>query len=225
VDEPEPVQGRARNYSFALIMRLSPRLFACLLLLASCERETLLENAKASTRQSFAIEAFSGIALRDQEGRELEAEQLAGKLVVLSFMFTSCPRICPEQTRALAEVRRGLSRDVLARVQFLSISIDPENDTPERLKSFAKTNGADVAGWSFVVGTPEATRSLSSRLSVFDPRTASPRPGDHGTALYLFDDRGQLRQRYAGSPLDGRRLSRELLQLEALCRRAPASSI
>ena len=112
---------------------------------------------------------------------------------------------------------------MLARVAFLSISIDPENDTPERLKSFAKTNGADLASWSFVVGTPEATHSLSSRLSVFDPRTPSPGPGDHGTALYLFDDRGQLRQRYAGAPLDGQRLRRELLQLDALCRGAAAS--
>jgi protein SCO1 len=206
-------------------MHLPSRLFACVLLLASCEREALQESANLSTRSSFAIEALSGIALRDQEGRGLEAERLAGKLVLLSFMFTSCPRICPEQTRALAEVQRGLPRDVLERVRFVSISIDPETDTPERLRSFAKTNGADLATWSFAVGTPEGTRSLSSRLSVFDPRTPSPRPGDHGTALYLFDDRGQLRQRYAGAPLDRQRLGRELLDLDALRRAAPASSL
>jgi protein SCO1/2 len=204
-------------------MHLPPRLFACLLLVAGCERETLRESAEVSTRSRFAIEALTGIALSDQEGRELEAERLAGKLVVSSFMFTSCPRVCPEQTRALAEVQRGLSPDVLARVWFLSISIDPETDTPERLKSFAKTNGADLASWSFVVGAPEATRSLSSRLSVFDPRVPSPGPGDHGTALYLFDDEGQLRQRYAGSPLDRQRLGRELLALDALRRGASAS--
>jgi protein SCO1 len=206
-------------------MHLPPRLFACLLLLPSCERETLHESAKVSGRSSFAIEALAGIALRDQEGRALEPDRLAGKLVVLNFMFSSCPRVCPEQTRALAEVQRGLPRDVLARVWFLSISIDPENDTPERLKSFARTNGADLASWSFLVGTLEGTRSLSSRLSVFDPRTSSPQPGDHATALYLFDDRGQLRQRYAGAPLDRQRLGRELAGLEALCRGAAASSI
>lgn len=202
-----------------------PPLFACLLLLASCEREMLHESAKVSTRPSFAIEALSGIEMRDQDGRALEAERLAGKLVVLSFMFTSCPRICPEQTRALAKVQRGLPRGVLERVWFLSISIDPETDTSQRLKSFARTNGADLASWSFAVGTPEATVSLSSRLSVFDPRTQSPRPGDHGTALYVFDDRGQLRQRYAGAPLDGQRLRRELIDLDAFSRGAPASRI
>jgi protein SCO1/2 len=202
-----------------------PPLFACLLLLASCERETLHESAEVSTRSSFAIEALSGITLQDQEGRTLEAERLAGKLVVLSFMFTSCPSICPEQARALAEVQRGLSPEVLARVRFLSISIDPETDTPERLKSFAKANGADLASWSFAVGTPEATTRLSSRLSVFDPRAQGPRPGDHGTALYLFDDRGQLRQRYAGAPLDRQRLRGELISLDALSRGARTSSI
>jgi protein SCO1 len=206
-------------------MHLPPRLFACLLLLAGCERETLHESAKVSTRSSFAIEALAGIALQDQEGRALDAERLAGKLVVLSFMFTSCPRICPEQTRALADVQRGLSRDLRERVWFLSISIDPETDTPQRLKSFAKMNGSDLSSWSFAAGTPEATASLSSRLSVFDPRAQSPGPGDHGTALYLFDDRGQLRQRYAGAPLDRQRLRRELIDLDALGRGAPASSI
>jgi protein SCO1/2 len=201
------------------------RLFACLLLLASCEREALHVSANASIRSSFAIEALSDVSLRDQEGRTLDAERLAGKLVVVSFMFTSCPRVCPEQTRALAEVQRGLPRDVRGRVWFLSISIDPETDTPERLKWFAERNGADLTSWSFVAGTPEATRSLSSRLSVFDPRTPSPGPGDHGTALYLFDGQGQLRQRYAGAPLDRRRLHRELRDLDALSRRSPASSI
>jgi protein SCO1/2 len=206
-------------------MHLSPHLFvAGLILLAGCERETPHHSAEVSTPSSFAIEALTGVALQDQEGRALEAERLAGKLVVLSFMFTSCPRICPEQTRALAEIQRDLPRDVRARVQFLSISIDPETDTPARLKSFAQINGADLASWSFVAGTPESTHSLSSRLSVFDPRTSSPGPGDHGTALYLFDDRGQLRQRYAGAPLDRQRLGRELVQLDALCRRAPATS-
>jgi protein SCO1/2 len=206
-------------------MHSLPRLFACLLLLASCDREPLHESGTVSTRSTFPIEALSGISLQDQDGRVLEAERLAGKLVLLSFMFTSCPRVCPEQARALAEVQRGLPSDVSARVLFLSISIDPETDTPERLKWFAKANGADLASWSFVVGTPEATRSLSSRLSVFDPRTPSPRPGDHGTALYLFDDRGQLRQRYAGVPLDRQRLGRELRELEGLSRAAPASRL
>jgi protein SCO1 len=201
---------------------LYPRLgrLACLLLVLSgcvsgCDRSAA-EQREGSASAGFAIAALAGVPLRDQDGRLLEARRLAGKTVLLNFMFTSCPEVCPQQAQALARVRAALPEDVRARVWLLSISVDPETDSPERLKAFAAANAADLGGWSFVVATPEATNELSRRLAMFDQRGEAPVPAAHATGVYLFDSQGQMRQRYAGVPIDEQRLAREVPRLARL---------
>lgn len=108
-----------------------------------------------------------------------------------------------------------LSATLRPRVQFVSFTVDPDEDSPERLKAFARSNGADLNGWSFVRASSEATRALTAELEVFGrPPQAQAAPVGHGTSVYLFDARGRLMQRYAGSPLDGARLAREIAQLD-----------
>lgn len=174
-------------------------------------------RAQAHEQSLPAPAAFTGVALTDQDGKPLGAAELGGTTLVVSFMFTSCPSVCPTQTRALAEVRRGLSSQIRERVRFLSVSVDPDTDTPEKLREFALRNGAAQGGWSFARGTPESTRALSARLAAFDARGGSA-PSAHTTAVYLFDARGNLVQRYAGGPLDVTRLTREIERVAELSR-------
>lgn len=162
--------------------------------------------------------ALERAELRDQEGALLSLERLTGKTLVVNFMFASCPQICPTQTRQLALVRQALPVRLRANVRFLSISVDPENDSPATLKAFAKVNGANFQNWWFAVGTPERTRELAKTLAAFDPRAPNPVPGDHATLLYLFDKQGRLVQRYSGKPLDQERLVREIGQIDRLKR-------
>ena len=129
-------------------------------------------------------------------------------------MFTSCPVVCPKQTEALAEVRAALPEAVRERVRFVSVSVDPENDTPRALKRFARAHHADERGWSFVRSDPAGTERLTSRLAAFEPGAAAP--SAHGTSLYLFDRGGRLVQRYRGAPLDVSHLARELTFLDDL---------
>lgn len=130
-------------------------------------------------------------------------------------MFTSCPVVCPKQTEALAEVRAALPTAVRERVRFVSISVDPENDTPRALKDFARAHRADESGWSFVRSDTAGTQLVVSRLGAFEP-DAAPTPSAHGTSLYLFDRGGRLVQRYRGAPLDVSHLARELVLLDDL---------
>lgn len=157
---------------------------------------------------------FDGAALLDQDGRHFSFGPLAGKVLLVNFVYTGCSTVCPVQTRALAEVQATLSRAVRERVRFVSVSIDPLQDTPAALRAFAKRMGADLAGWSFVTGRPADVVQIAQRLRLFRPE--GKRPDDHTTSLWAADARGRLVQRYAGNPPDRARLVRELGELVAM---------
>jgi cytochrome oxidase Cu insertion factor (SCO1/SenC/PrrC family) len=183
-------------------------------LLALCGPVACKNAASSELPQS----PLAGVLLTDQEGAPLQAEAYQGKVLVLNFMFTSCPVVCPRQTRGLSEVQRALPKEVRDRVRFLSISVDPENDTPVAMKRFALEQGVTLRGWSFARSSAEGTRTLTNRLGVFDVRQASPAPAGHTSAVYLFDSRGRLMQRYAGMLSDAPRLAREIQQVDKLSR-------
>jgi protein SCO1/2 len=123
--------------------------------------------------------------------------------------------------RELAEVHAALPEDVRRQLRFLSVSVDPLQDTPASLAAFAKRLGADRPGWHFVTGAPAQVEQLLDRMQVMDSRKASPKPEDHRTSLYLFDAAGALVQRYGGNPVDRPRLVAEITQVARL----PAAAI
>jgi protein SCO1 len=165
--------------------------------------------------------ALASAALTDQDGRALKIADFHDKTLVLNFIFTSCPSVCPRETKALSEVQRRLPTALSERVRFLSVTVDPDRDTPRALKEFALARSADLNGWSFVRANSLETSALVKELGVFAPpaqpqaaaaeASAAPR---HTTSVYLFDGSGRLMQRYAGSPLDVTRLAREIEQLD-----------
>jgi protein SCO1 len=161
---------------------------------------------------------FRGLKLLDQEGRLFAPERLAGRTVLVNFVYTGCSTVCPVQTRALAELQQQLPPPVRKGVQLLSVSLDPLNDTPAALKAFALRMGADLSTWSFVTGRPADIDRLSDALRLYRPGPDVRKPDDHATAVWLVDRQGQLRMRYAGNPVDVKRLLREIPALDELTR-------
>jgi protein SCO1/2 len=160
---------------------------------------------------------LEGIPLTDQNGNTVGAAELGGKPLLVNFMFTRCSVVCGRQTQALEDARAALPEAVRNRVRFLSVSVDPANDDATALKRFAGRHGADVPGWSFVRSDELNTQQLTLRMAAFEPGTgARPPPSAHTLGLYLFDREGRLVQRYAGSPIDVPRISRELVALDDL---------
>ena len=179
---------------------------------AGCERFRSEERAAPEGAPAALLSA----TLTDQDGKVRAFAEFRGKIVVFSLFFTSCPTICPRETKALAEVQRQLAPGVRDRVQLVSLSVDPENDTPEAMRKFALENGAELGGWSFVRASEPATRALARELTIFEGASKTEAaPASHTTAAYLFDPTGRLRQRYAGNPLDVPRLAREIERLDA----------
>lgn len=141
--------------------------------------------------------------------------RLRGKTVVLNFIFTHCTSVCPTQTQALRRVLEALPEAVRARVHFVSVSIDPEHDSPAALSAFAHKQRVPLSHWTFVTGSRAAIEALSTEYSAKSlPEGAAPL--DHRTEVRLIDAKGKLLQTYTGSPLDEARLNREIQTVDRL---------
>jgi len=177
----------------------------------------LAPGCRSAHAAKLADDPLGGVTLVTQEGRPFEPREYRGKTLVLSFFFTSCPSVCPKQTRVLGDARRALPADVRERVEFLSVSVDPENDTPEALRRFAREHAAGL-DFTFARASDEETRALTKRLAVFDARRpGGDEPAGHTTAIYLFDARGRLMQRYGGGT-EAPRLALEIRQIDSMTR-------
>ena len=147
-----------------------------------------------------ALPAFS---FTDERGGTVRRDDLLGKVSVVDFVFTSCSSACPllsaEMGRLQTElVRRGLGD----RAQLLSVSVDPERDTPERLRELGARYGADPKTWRFVRGDESALRAVvvdSMKQDITREVDKSERDGFtilHGTRFVLVDKEARLRGFY-----------------------------
>lgn len=137
--------------------------------------------------------------LVDQDGREFSLASMRGKVWVVGFVFTRCPTSCPRVSQSMVELARDIETSKIAdHVGLLSVSVDPEFDTPAVLKAYADELGADTERWSFVTGTtPEITRFVVDgfKTAIGERREISPGVFDiaHSSRLALVDATGVVR--------------------------------
>jgi cytochrome c2 len=119
-----------------------------------------------------------------QDGKTLRFydDVIKGKQVVISFIYTNCPDICPLTTARLALVKDQLGDAMGRDVFFVSMSVDPENDTPERLKAFSEAFKTGP-GWLFLTGKPEDIRAINSKFG-----NRSPLLSEHKMEIVLGND-------------------------------------
>lgn len=155
-----------------------------------------------------------GFALIDQDGASRTLDDLAGRVLVLDFMFTRCPGPCPINTSNLVAVQRSLSAAVLAKSHFVSISLDPLRDRPADMGRYARSHGADLTSWSFLTGSPEAVDPVLRAYGVGTSRGADEEI-EHILVTFLIDGRGQIVKRYIGQDYDPAGLAADVQALVA----------
>ena len=153
-----------------------------------------------------------GFTLTSQDGGQISLADLRGKVVAVTFIFTLCTATCPVLTPMMSLVHDQLGPDFGSKVVFASITVDPERDTPEMLKLYAQTYGADVAGWSFLTGPPALIADLTRRYGVFASKNAKG-DIDHSFLTSIVDQRGILRVQYLGVRFDPEEFRRDLVSL------------
>jgi YVTN family beta-propeller protein len=124
------------------------------------------------------------VAVLDQDGRELHfyRDLIKDKTVAINFIFTNCTTICPPLAATFARVQKEMGDKVGKDVHFISISVDPLTDTPERLKAWGAKFKAG-AGWTFVTGNKEEMDKLLNALGA-----AVSKREDHTPAMIIGND-------------------------------------
>jgi protein SCO1/2 len=112
----------------------------------------------------------------------------------------------------LARVQDALGPDFGSRIAFLSITVDPEHDTPAVLKEYAEALDADLAGWSFLTGQPAVVREVARRYGVAVAPAANGQV-DHTLLTTLVDRQGVMRVQYLGYRFDEEEFQRDLQSL------------
>jgi protein SCO1 len=144
------------------------------------------------------IEKAPAFALTDQSGKPVRSASLKGKVLLVSFIFTTCNGSCPATTHRMGLVQRELqARGLLKgeRVRLVSITLDPKRDTPEVLRGYMRLYDVDAASWSFLTGAPEQVGKVVAAWGMW----AKPAPNgqlDHPSRVYLVDRRGNIREIY-----------------------------
>jgi len=119
-------------------------------------------NAQSQRR---GADYFPNLPVVTQDGKTLKFydEVIKDKIVLISFIYTNCPDICPLTTARIAQVEDELGEMVGRDIFFISMTVDPERDTPERLKEFATAFDAGP-GWLFLTGKPQDIRAINYKL-------------------------------------------------------------
>lgn len=169
----------------------------CAVLLAGCQKRDAFEimqppTTPAPLQKYWNVPEF---ALTERSGQTVQLGDLAGKVWVADFFYSSCPGPCPMLSSRLSDVQKELGAE--PDLRLVSISIDPEKDTPDVLKLYAERFKA-TDRWLFLTGPKEDIYGLARdgfKLPIAEPAT----PGGqiiHSTRVILIDQTGAVRGFY-----------------------------
>ncbi|HEV8376335.1 MAG TPA: SCO family protein [Candidatus Polarisedimenticolia bacterium] len=163
-------------------------------------------SGSARAEKLPVLATLPDFSLTERSGRTVTLTDLKGKVSVVDFIFTSCSAQCPQVTAQMAKMQEfALPR--WKNVQLLSLTVDPERDTPQVLSEYAKGFSADSRRWLFLTGERQKLDELTR--NGFKVASASPVPVDtspdavlHSVSLVLVDARGRIRGYYQSTDAD-----------------------
>jgi protein SCO1/2 len=184
--------------TFVKVMMVAAALFAAVGAYAGLRRARKVDIPVIATVPAFAM--------NDQHGKIVTPESLRGHVFITDFFFLSCPTSCPKLTARMKQLHDRIAQKNLT-VQLVSISVDPENDTPEKLALKAKELGSQDRIWTFLTGKSEDLENIvvkGFKIHMEDQRKKPAAPGEaaniytimHGDWFVLVDQQGRIRGYY-----------------------------
>lgn len=180
-------------------LRRARRVATTRLSLAACLSLTLLSACGRGRAQEYAVlPDFAMSAVGPEKETPFTKADMLGRAWIVDFVFTRCSGPCPLLSKRMAE----LSEKLPPEVGLMTITVDPDGDTPERLRAYAKAYGARPGRWVFLRGGEKETYELmyaGFRLPIStDPKAPEGSRVIHSTRLVLVDGRGTIRGYYDG---------------------------
>ena len=127
----------------------------------------------------------------NQNGENLQFVDLKGEVLVTVMIYTSCKAACPRLVADMRNIEDRLSKKTKENIKMVLVSIDPNTDTPERLKEFAKENVMDKEPWLFLRSSEDNTREFAAVVAV-NYKKISPIDFSHSNIISVFNDQGEM---------------------------------
>ena len=185
------------------------------LLPLGCNSPSTTNNSTVTTTTTVTTQennnAFSDLSIYNlpevwttQNGDDIALKELKGNVLVVVTIYTSSKTACPILIKDMREIRKQVDTQIpktAKGVKYLLVSIDPETDTPEHLKAFAKENNMDDDQWLFLRSNEEQTREFAAVLAV-NYKQISPVDFSHSNIISLFNIKGELVSQQEGLGID-----------------------
>lgn len=147
-----------------------------------------------------------------QDGDVIQLQDLKGKTLVMVMIYTSCKAACPRLVADMRNIESEIPSEKVKNIRFVLVSIDPETDTPQRLKAFAIENLMDDEQWTFLQGTESGIREFANVLAV-KYKQISPMDFSHSNIISVFNSNGELVHQQEGLGVDNNETVETILQL------------
>ena len=146
-----------------------------------------------------------------EEGNKILLEDLKGKTLVMVMIYTSCKAACPRLVADMRNIASKVPKKYKKEVNYVLVSIDPETDTPKRLKEFAKENYMDGEEWFFLQGTKSSVREFANVLAV-KYKQITPIDFSHSNIISVFNPNGELIHQQEGLGVDNKETIAKILE-------------
>ena len=195
------------------ILACCSAMLACLSLPVSANQAEQYDRDKAlATSQAAINRSLGDHVFRNEDRKPVSLSQFTGKPLVISLIYTSCHHICPTITKNLAAVV-DVAEEALGADSFsvLTIGFDSANDSPERMRLYARERGIDKANWHFLSADEQTIQALADELGfLFFP---SPRGFDHLSQISIVDAEGRVYRQIYGVSFEAPDLGEPLKEL------------
>ncbi len=175
------------------VLRIS--ILFLIVFLAACNSEQI------DTNMSQEIAEFEFMT---QDNEEFGLRDLEGEWWIANFMYTNCTIICPTTTPNMASVQ-DMTKKLDLDIQFISFSVDPDNDSPEVLKEYTEDYPVDLSNWNFLTGYDfEKIQKLSNNSfeTVLEGGGPDEHAFVHSTSFFLVNPNGEIIKKYDGMSTD-----------------------
>lgn len=169
------------------------------LLMASCNQKSnqadkpIADEAIQSRPEEMSDLSIYQLTMpwKTQEGEEITFRDLKGEVLVVTMIYTSCQSACPRLVDAVKSIESQVSASAPSGARYVFISIDPEFDTPERLKEYSIKKEMEDSRWLFLQGTEESVLEFANVVAVRYDRI-SPIEFSHSNIVTVFDQQGVM---------------------------------
>lgn len=166
---------------------------------------------KGEIGRRVAEKPVADFILTDQDRKKFDLREARGKIVAITFVYTRCPDVCPLFTANFAAIQRALDQRG-ADYQLLTITTDPEIDTPEQLKSYADLFKPDYRRWRFLTGDESVISRVWKDFGV-TVRKAKDGQVQHTALTTILDRQGRRRVDYYGDKWQEKSFLQDMISL------------